>query len=214
MVMAIGWIAPTRASTRVDTVVRRPARMSSLRPGSNAAIPPKSAASAVWMSDTIMPTMIRMPSVRHQLSRTRFQLRPSAFTGPMPSAKSAGIATDQRIRTQITTGMVTMAIAPMPTQTPRITTPHAEGNQQGGNRKTEQVEGRAGVLRLPGLDPRQLVRVVDVLQDVLQEGEWVGPIGAGDQAEDQVGEDDDQGHARDHREVATIQLEGLVEEFA
>ena len=41
----------------------------------------------------------------------------------MPSAKSAGIATDQRISTQMTTGMVTMPMKPTATQKVSKTTP-------------------------------------------------------------------------------------------
>src|ERR1700693_1735448 len=234
MVMAIGWIAPTRASTMVVTVVRRTARMSSLIPGSTAVTPPKSAASAVWMSDTMIPTMKRMPSVRHQLSRTRFQLRPNAFTGPTPSADhdphhdrdghdGDRPKTDKNSEDHDAPHREVAAEGPQQNRTDgfQVARRHrrrgpvegtdAEWNEQGGDRKTEEVERRAGVLRLPGLDLRELVRVVDVLQDTLQEIEWVGPVGAGDQAEDQVGEDDHQRHARDHREMATIQLEGLVQ---
>jgi len=85
---------------------------------------------------------------------------------------------------------------------------------QGRDRKTEQVEGRAGVLLLTGLDLRQLVGIIDVLRHALEVADGIGAIGARDQAQDQVGKDDNQRHARDHREMATIELEGLVEQFA
>src|SRR5947208_17102239 len=112
MVMAIGVMAPTRALTRVATVVTRPARRSSLKPGINAAMPVKSRTRAPWISPTINEITIRTPRQRHQLSLVRFQLLPSACTGPAPSAKSAGNETAQRTRTQITTGIVTIKTEP------------------------------------------------------------------------------------------------------
>src|SRR5207253_1644246 len=112
MVMAIGVMAPTRALTRVATVVTRPARRSSLKPGINAATPVKSRTRAPWISPTMNEITIRTPRQRHQLSLVRFQLLPSACTGPAPSAKSAGNETAQRTRTQITTGIVTIKTEP------------------------------------------------------------------------------------------------------
>src|SRR5205823_5710800 len=112
MVMAIGVMAPTRALTRVATVVTRPARRSSLKPGINAAMPVKSRTRAPWISPTMNEITIRTPRQRHQLSLVRFQLLPSACTGPAPSAKSAGNETAQRTRTQITTGIVTIKTEP------------------------------------------------------------------------------------------------------